>query len=111
MQLKNALVSLLFAGVAAGAAGCVGEGQVAVAGPTAEVEVDAEPPPPPAGEIVVSAPRPGFVWIEGRHRWVGGRWVWERGRYERERAGYHYVQARYEMRGRRRVWIEGGWRR
>jgi hypothetical protein len=107
MQLKNALVSL----VIAASAGCVGEAHVGVAAPVAEVEVTSEPPPPPAGEIVVSAPRPGYVWIEGRHRWDGRRWLWERGRYEPVRVGYRYEQARYEVRGGRRVWIEGGWRR
>jgi hypothetical protein len=90
------------------ATGCVVRGSAHVSAPIAVIEVEEEPPPP---RVIVVAPRPGFIWIEGR--WVrgGGRWVWRDGYYERVRAGHVWRQGRWERRGRRHVWVEGRWAR
>lgn len=74
-------------------------------------EVDVAPPPPAVQvEVQPAAPGPEFYWVGGYHRWVGGRYVWVGGRYERRpHARAVWRPARWERRGRRQVWIEGGW--
>ena len=74
--------------------------------PTYGVVVTEAPPPPRYVEV---APRPGFVWIQGRWDYRGGRYVWMNGRWERERAGYVYAPGRWDHRGNGYVWVNGGW--
>jgi hypothetical protein len=85
--------------------------------------VEAPPPPPPQAEIIVEAPpappppiveappppppSTEFVWAAGYHRWDGHRYVWAPGHYERRpRVGARWVPARWEVRGRGKVWVE-----
>lgn len=93
------------------------------------------PPPAVIDTDVYYEPRPGYVYINGRHAWVNGRWVWnpgywaaERpgfvytqgywrgnrwydGRWERQRAGYVYTGGYWDRRGRGHVWVPGAWQR
>jgi hypothetical protein len=67
-------------------------------------------PPPPVREVVIAAPGPGFVWIDGYYRggrgdyeWVPGRWErvppgyrrWEPARWRHARGGYFFVDGRW----------------
>jgi hypothetical protein len=57
--------------------------------------VVSEPPPPAPIDIVVVAPGPDYVWIDGEWLW-NGRWVWAAGHW-----GYPpYPHA---------VWVRGNW--
>jgi WXXGXW repeat (2 copies) len=76
--------------------------------PTYGVVITDAPPPPRYVEV---APRPGFVWIQGRWDYRGGRYVWMNGRWERERAGYYYAPGRWDRRGNGYVWVGGNWNR
>ena len=73
-----------------------------------EASVAYESPPPPRYETYEY--RPGFVWTGGWWARDGGRWSWRAGHYERERPGYFYDQPRWERRGDRHVFVNGGWR-
>jgi hypothetical protein len=106
--MKKTAGSLVFAALLAlPSVGCVVRTHGHVR-PVAIVEVDEEPPPP---RHIVVQPRPGFVYIEGRHVHRHGRYEWVEGRWERQRHGHHWVQGRWERRGRRHAWIEGHWER
>jgi len=109
MSLKNMLGSAALLAAMGLGTGCVvrAHGYVSAPAPVATVEVEEEPPPPRV--VVMPAPRPGFIWIEGRWTWNGGRWIWRDGYYERERAGYVWEQGRWDNRGGRHVWVEGRW--
>jgi hypothetical protein len=109
MNLKNTLGTLLLASLLAlPLAGCLvrGSGHAHFGGPVAVVEVQEAPPPP---RYVTVAPRPGFIYIQGRWDRRGSRWVWRDGHYERQRAGYTWQQGRWERRGRGHVWVGGRW--
>jgi hypothetical protein len=66
-----------------------------------------EAPPPLREERV--APRPGFVWLNGRWDWRHGKWEWMAGRYEKEHPGKHWRDARWEMRDGGYVLVDGDW--
>ena len=108
MALKNTLGSAALLAALALGSGCVVRAHGQVSAPVAFVEVEEEPPPPRV--VVMPAPRPGFIWIEGRWSWNGGRYVWNDGYYERERVGQTWEQGRWERRGRGHVWVDGRWR-
>ncbi len=108
MKLKNTFMTVMVGAALAGT-GCAVEGTAQVQGPSAVVEVDAEPPPP---QVVVTEVRPGYVSIEGRWVREGGSWRWIAPRWERERVGMRWEAGRWERRPNgRHVWIEGHWRR
>jgi YXWGXW repeat-containing protein len=108
MSLKHTLGSAALIAAMALGTGCVVRAHGRVSAPVAYVEVEEEPPPPRV--VVMPAPRPGFIWIEGRWTWSGGRYIWHDGYYERERVGSIYEQGRWERRGRGHVWVDGHWR-
>ena len=76
-----------------------------------EVVVESPPPPPPVQvEVVPAPPSPEHFWIAGYHRWDGRAYVWVPGRYDRRpHAGAVWRPARWEARGRGRVWVEARW--
>jgi hypothetical protein len=65
---------------------------------------------PPAIIEERPAPRPGYVWVGGRHRWRHNRYVWTRGHYVRERRGYDYAPGRWDRHDDHFDWHDGGWR-
>jgi outer membrane lipoprotein SlyB len=65
--------------------------------PASNVVVQQAPPPPPVDTVVVAAPGPDYVWIDGEYVWNGG-WIWVAGHW-----GYPpYPHA---------VWVRGYWGR
>lgn len=79
-----------------------------IGGPTetspATTTVVSQPPPPAPVDMVVAAPGPGYVWIDGAWIWNGG-WVWRAGYW-----GYPPYPHAVWVRG---YWSHGryGWRR
>ncbi len=68
-------------------------------------------PPPPRPVEVVSAARPGYVWVPGYHRWDGHGYVWVRGEYRRPpRPGVVWVPGEWREERGGHVWHEGYWR-
>jgi hypothetical protein len=65
-------------------------------------------PPPPRVEVA-PAPRPGYMWDQGRWRWEHGRYVWAPGHWQPVRAGYRWVPGHWAQRGPHWRWIEGHW--
>ncbi len=93
-----ALAATLFLGLASPAFSAVG------------IDIQIAPPPPPAN-IVIPAPRVGFVWAPGYWRWNGRRHIWVDGRWMRERPGFHWVPHHWvEHRGHYRF-VQGHWAR
>lgn len=45
------------------------------------VATQAPPQPPPQTEVVVAAPGPDYVWVDGDWTWNGVGWVWIGGRW------------------------------
>jgi hypothetical protein len=43
--------------------------------------VAAQAPPPPQTEVVMGAPGPDYVWVDGAWTWNGVAWVWIGGRW------------------------------
>lgn len=108
MQLKKFLTGFLIAATAA-VAGCSGSIRSSGGGVYASTSVVYDPPPAPR-VVITPAPRPGFVYIQGR--WVnnGNRWVWRDGYWERERVGYHYAPGRWTRRpAGGYIWVDGRW--
>ncbi len=73
-----ALAATLFLGLTAPAFAAIG------------VDIQIAPPPPPPN-IVIPAPRVGFVWAPGYWRWDGHQHVWVDGRWLRAHPGRHWV--------------------
>lgn len=67
-------------------------------------------PPPPRVEVV-PAPRPGYVWDQGRWGWAHGRYVWMPGHWRAMRPGRRWVPGHWVQRGRNWSWIDGRWAR
>ena len=68
-------------------------------------------PPAPRHEVIPERPSPGHLWIAGHWAWHDNRQLWVRGRWELPpREGAVYVQARWESRGGRFVFVDGFWR-
>lgn len=61
--------------------------------PNAVVETS---PPPPESEVIVAAPGPGYIWVNGGWEWNGATWIW---------VGGHWVLPPYP----RAVWVPGYW--
>lgn len=72
--------------------------------------VATQTPPPPQTEVVVAAPGPDYVWVDGDWTWngvawvwIGGRWIlppyphaiWIGPRWERGPRGWHRVPGRW----------------
>ena len=106
---KSQYISGVLLAAALALGGCVvrGSGGLYVR-PAAVVVIEEEPPPP---RYVTVAPRPGFIWIQGRWHHNHGRWNWHDGHWERERSGHYYAPGRWERRGRGHVWVDGRWNR
>jgi len=67
-------------------------------------------PPPDRVEVVVGAPRPGYVWIAGYWRWQRNDYVWIPGRWSPVEHGYHtWVRGRWEHSHGRWYWVDGHW--
>lgn len=85
---------------------------------SSEVVVDSDmPTAPPPGEVVVTevdaGPPPfvGGVWIGPAWGWGPGGWAWHRGYWDHPHPGMRWYGPRYMVRGGRRVYVRGGWRR
>jgi hypothetical protein len=112
-MISRAFVLSSVVALAVPVSGCYAEATVPAPVVSGEVVVEGEPPPPPPAppEVVPAPPSAEVVWVPGYHRWYGGRYVWVTGRYERRpHPAARWEPAHWEVRGRGRVWIEGGWR-
>lgn len=74
------------------------------------IDIQIAPPPPPAN-IIVPAPRAGFVWAPGYWRWNGRRHVWVGGRWLRARRGSHWVPEHWVEHHRHYRFVRGHWAR
>jgi WXXGXW repeat (2 copies) len=93
-----ALAATLFLGVASPAFSAIG------------IDIQIAPPPPPPN-IIVPAPRVGFVWAPGYWQWNGQRHVWVEGRWLRAHPGHHWVPEHWvEHHGHYRF-VRGHWAR
>jgi len=69
-------------------------------------------PPSPRAEVVVGAPRPGYVWIGGYWRWHRNDYQWVPGHWAPVRQGYQrWVPGRWERSRNRWYWVDGHWSR
>ncbi len=73
------------------------------------VDVEINVAPPGDREVVVPAPRQGFVYERPHYDWDGHAYVWREGRYIEERPGHVYVQPRIEHRGEHWFSHRGHW--
>ena len=73
------------------------------------VEVEIGVAPPPEREVIVPAPRPGFIYERPHYTWDGRAYTWSEGRYIEERQGHVYVQPMVEPRGERYYFRSGHW--
>jgi len=73
------------------------------------IEVEIGVAPPPEREVIVAAPRPGFIYERPHYTWDGRAYVWSEGRYIEERQGHVYVQPSVEPRGERYYFRSGHW--
>jgi hypothetical protein len=107
MKITNLLPALLLAGASA-LAGCGGGAVYTSDGYVSGAIVYSAPPAPRV--VVTPAPRPGFVYVQGRWVHNNNRWVWRDGYWVRERVGYYYKPGRWQRRnGGGYVWVEGRW--
>ena len=65
--------------------------------------------PPPEREVIVPAPRTGYIYERPHYTWDGHAYVWTEGRYIEERPGHVYVQPNIEPRGDRFYFRSGHW--
>jgi outer membrane lipoprotein SlyB len=86
-----------------------GTSEVAPVPDTSAMVVTQSPPPAPVDTVVVAAPGPDYVWIDGEWIWnggwvwVGGHWgfppyphaVWVHGRWDRGSYGWRRVPGRW----------------
>lgn len=73
------------------------------------VEVEIGVAPPPDREVIVPAPRAGYIYERPHYEWDGNTYVWSDGRYVEERRGHEYVQPRIEHRGEHWFFHRGHW--
>ena len=73
------------------------------------VEVEIGAAPPPDRQVVVPAPRPGYVYERPHYAWDGRAYVWNDGRYIQERPGHVYEQPKIEHRGEHFYFRSGHW--
>jgi hypothetical protein len=105
-------ISKLLAGIALAAAAAVSgcSGHVYSSGGYTSAGVVVYDPPPAPRVVVNPAPRPGFVYIQGRYVYHNGRYVWRDGYWVRERVGYYYNPGRWQRRNNGGyIWVEGRW--
>ena len=74
-----------------------------------EVEVEVFTAPPPEREIVVPAPRTGYIYERPHYTWDGRAYIWTEGRYIEERRGHVYEQPIIEHRGEHYYFRSGHW--
>jgi len=74
-----------------------------------DVEFEIGVAPPPDREVIVPAPRTGYIYERPHYRWDGHAYVWSEGRYIEERPGHIYVQPQIEHRGERYYFRSGHW--
>jgi len=68
-------------------------------------------PPAPIYEVRVTAPGPGYIWLEGYQRWDGGRYVWVPGHWERPpHRGARWETGHWSRDSRGWFYVEGRWR-
>jgi len=82
---------------------------VATSPALADVDVQIGAAPPPDREVVVPAPRAGYVYERPHYSWDGNTYVWNDGRYIEERKGHVYVQPQIEHRGEHWFFHHGHW--
>ena len=75
----------------------------------ADVNVEIGVAPPPDREVVIPAPRAGYVYEHPHYAWDGKAYVWNDGRYIEERQGHVYVQPQIEHRGEHWFFHRGHW--
>lgn len=64
------------------------------------------PPPAAYGEVVVSSPGPGYLWVPGHYSWRHDHWVWIRGAWVLPpQPGAYWVPPQYVG----QQWVEGHW--
>ena len=74
-----------------------------------DVEVEINTAPPPDRQVVVPAPREGYVYERPHYDWDGRAYEWTEGRYIEERPGHKYVQPKVEHRGEHFYFSKGHW--
>lgn len=74
------------------------------------IDIQIAPPPAPAN-IVVPAPRAGFVWAPGYWRWNGRRHVWMGGHWMHAHPGFHWVPEHWVPHHGRYRFVRGHWAR
>jgi hypothetical protein len=62
---------------------------------------------PPLPRRVYYAPRPGYVYIDGRWDWRGNDWFWIDGYWAPERPGFIYAQGYWDY--NRHIYVNGSW--
>ena len=68
-------------------------------------------PPPPRREVIVAAPGPGYVWVQGHWAWVSNDYVWQPGVWVVVQPGRRHWEPghwRHDRRGW--YWVDGHWR-
>ena len=73
------------------------------------VEVEIGTAPPPDREVIIAAPRAGYVYERPHYAWDGRAYVWNEGKYIEERRGHVYEQPRLEHRGEHFYFRSGHW--
>lgn len=64
---------------------------------------------PPASRCKNMPPRRGKIWQCGRWEWRGNKWMWREGGYVDARSGYTWQPGHWERQGNAYVWVEGQW--
>jgi hypothetical protein len=61
-------------------------------------------------ETVPVSPGADYVWIPGAYTWGDNHWVWGAGRWDRPpHPGMAWTPHRYEHRGDKHYYHQGGW--
>ena len=68
-------------------------------------------PPAFRGEVAISSPGAGYVWVPGYYDWRNNDYFWIEGSWVLPpHRGAHWVGPRYDHRGRRHYYRPGHWR-
>ena len=73
------------------------------------IEVEIGTAPPPEREVIVAAPRAGYIYERPHYAWDGRAYVWSEGRYIQERPGHVYEQPTIVHRGEHYYFRSGHW--
>jgi len=73
--------------------------------------VQGTPPPAPQTDVIVGAPGPDYVWVDGEWTWGGVRWVWTPGRWVYHPGGGIWVRGYWYHGPRGWYHSPGYWRR